>query len=142
MRPIQYYAHNAQIGRLIKLVLDAKRLKSFQVADQPRDIPFYYQGPVIVDGDITVMHLATILCYLDERFPEYPLIPNDPKLRAWTLMTTMALNLDTANQTEAIKELKRHTSKFIFGKELSLLDLVLGSIDQDQQQLKAIASCC
>ncbi len=40
------------------------------------------QVPVLVDGDLALFDSTVILEYLDEAYPEPPLMPRDPKVRA------------------------------------------------------------
>jgi glutathione S-transferase len=54
--------------------------------------------PVLVDGDRTIADSTAILLYLDERYPDPPLQPADPRLRAdclvledWVDLAFMAL---------------------------------------------------
>ena len=39
--------------------------------------------PTLIDGDIKLLQSLAILEYLDERYPEPPLLPADPVARAW-----------------------------------------------------------
>src|SRR5215469_14493584 len=39
--------------------------------------------PTLIDGDIKLLQSLAILEYLDERYPEPPLLPADPPSRAW-----------------------------------------------------------
>jgi maleylacetoacetate isomerase len=39
--------------------------------------------PTLLDGDTKLFQSLAILEYLDEQYPEPPLLPSDPKARAW-----------------------------------------------------------
>ncbi|XP_047336458.1 glutathione S-transferase 2-like [Impatiens glandulifera] len=48
--------------------------------------------PVLVDGDIVVSDSLAILLYLEEKYPQIPLLPSDPKLRALSLQVASIVN--------------------------------------------------
>ena len=39
--------------------------------------------PTLIDGDIKLFQSLAILEYLDDAYPEPPLLPADPQARAW-----------------------------------------------------------
>ncbi|CAN0889813.1 Glutathione S-transferase 2 (Fragment) [Linum grandiflorum] len=41
--------------------------------------------PVLVDGDVVISDSLAILLYLESEYPENPLLPEDPRLRALSL---------------------------------------------------------
>ena len=43
--------------------------------------------PVLIDGDVTIFESTVILEYIEERWPEPPLLPRDPAARAFARLT-------------------------------------------------------
>lgn len=43
--------------------------------------------PVLIDGDVTIFESTVILEYIEERWPEPPLLPRDPAARAFARVT-------------------------------------------------------
>ncbi len=43
--------------------------------------------PVLIDGDVTIFESTVILEYIEERWPEPPLLPRDPAARAFARQT-------------------------------------------------------
>ncbi|XP_031105756.1 glutathione S-transferase zeta class-like [Ipomoea triloba] len=111
--------------------------------------------PVLVDGDIVISDSFAILMYLEEKYPQNPLLPKDPKLKA---INFQAANIVSANiqplQNTAIlkyiedkvgpnekvpwgqthikkgfaaleKLLKSYAGKYAIGDEIYLADLFL-----------------
>nr|GLL22248.1 glutathione S-transferase 2-like isoform X2 [Ipomoea trifida] len=50
--------------------------------------------PALVDGDIVISDSFAILMYLEEKYPQNPLLPKDPKLKA---INFQAANIVSAN---------------------------------------------
>eukprot|EP01018_Ginkgo_biloba_P001793 Gb_35794 [translate_table: standard] len=44
--------------------------------------------PTLVDGDITVSDSLAIILYLEDKYPECPLLPADPRLKALNLQAS------------------------------------------------------
>nr|GMD07739.1 glutathione S-transferase zeta class-like [Ipomoea batatas] len=100
--------------------------------------------PALVDGDIVISDSFAILMYLEEKYPQNPLLPKDPKLKA---INFQAANIVSANiqplQNLAIlilgfcdftpdtnfaaleKLLKSYAGKYATGDEIYLADLFL-----------------
>ena len=76
-------------ARKVRMALDIKQL-SFESVDalaisrHPELLAVNPRAevPVLVDGDLAVVNSADILAYLEDRFPEPPLMPSDPAGRA------------------------------------------------------------
>lgn len=63
--------------------------------------------PVLVDGDVTLTQSLAIIDYLDHRYPEPRLIPDDPALRARVLeiAQTIACEIHPINNIRVLKYL-------------------------------------
>ncbi|XP_016650083.1 PREDICTED: glutathione S-transferase zeta class-like isoform X3 [Prunus mume] len=48
--------------------------------------------PVLVDGDITVSDSYAIVLYLEDKYPQRPLLPADPRLKALNLQAASIIN--------------------------------------------------
>ncbi|XP_021802345.1 glutathione S-transferase zeta class-like isoform X1 [Prunus avium] len=48
--------------------------------------------PVLVDGDIVVSDSYAILLYLEDKYPQRPLLPADPRLKALNLQAASIIN--------------------------------------------------
>jgi len=59
------------------------REKGDQFAAEYRAINPQMVVPTLIDGDIKLFQSLAILEYLDERYPEPPLLPADSVARAW-----------------------------------------------------------
>jgi maleylacetoacetate isomerase len=57
--------------------------KGDQFADAYRAVNPQMVVPTLIDGDIKLFQSLAILEYLDEAYPEPPLLPADPLARAW-----------------------------------------------------------
>ena len=57
--------------------------KDDQFAAEYREINPQMVVPTLIDGDIKLFQSLAILEYLDEAYPEPPLLPADPLARAW-----------------------------------------------------------
>jgi maleylacetoacetate isomerase len=57
--------------------------KGDQFADAYRAINPQMVVPTLIDDDIKLFQSLAILEYLEERYPEPPLLPSDPVARAW-----------------------------------------------------------
>lgn len=73
----------------VRLVLAEKGLKATEIEIDPRNKPADFLAlspagkvPLLVHNDVRVWESAVINEYLDESFPEYPLLPRAPAQRA------------------------------------------------------------
>jgi glutathione S-transferase len=89
--------------------------------------------PVLVDGDFSVADSSAICEYLDEQYPEYPVLPDTPQLRA------KARFLEEIGDTRLIEYasiifIERFAAENIFGREPDLER----AADAEQNQLPPI----
>ena len=82
MSIILYGSQISTFARKVAVALDLKGLAYEHVdaltapmKEQLRAINPRVEVPVLVDGDITVVNSSDIICYLDLRYPERPLLP-------------------------------------------------------------------
>ena len=133
MKPIQFFSHNKTISSLLQLTLDVKGAHSLQCQDPPERLPYYYQGPVLIDDDATVLYILPILQYLEDRFPGNPLFAPEPKVKAQMLMLTHGLLVDKANNQSAVDFLLDRQTKFLFGDQPTIVDITVASLTGDQK---------
>jgi len=75
-------------ARKVRMVLEHKRL-GYETIDglskanksELEKVNRRVEVPTLVDGDVTVVNSADIVAYLEHRYPEWPALPADPKLR-------------------------------------------------------------
>jgi maleylacetoacetate isomerase len=63
--------------------------KGDQFAAAYREINPQMVVPTLIDGEIKLFQSLAILEYLEEKFPEPPLLPADPQARAWVRGTAL-----------------------------------------------------
>ncbi len=87
--PISYFARKSEIALGEKGLPFARIMVPFTQAEgyQPKHPDVLAanpkaQVPVLVDGDLTMFDSSLIFEYLEEAYPEPPLLPRDPKDRA------------------------------------------------------------
>lgn len=89
--PLSSYAQKVKIALREKgVTFDAKLPESFGTGQQ--DGAFFTANPrsevpVLIDGDVKIFDSTIILEYIEERWPNPPLLPKDPAKRAFARMT-------------------------------------------------------
>lgn len=89
--PLSSYAQKVKIAlREKSLAFETKLPDSFGTGQQGTD--FFAANPrsevpVLIDGEVKVFDSTIILEYVEERWPEPPLLPKDPAQRAFARMT-------------------------------------------------------
>ena len=88
-----YTYYRSQASFRVRIALNLKGIaredsflhleKGDQFADAYRAINPQMVVPTLIDGDIKLFQSLAILEYLDEAYPEPPLLPADPLARAW-----------------------------------------------------------
>lgn len=147
------FAHRSRLALLEKGV--DFELIEIDLQNKPErftDISPYGKVPAIKHGEHRVWESAIINEYLDEVFPEPPLLPREPiakaQARIWidfantrlvAAFTNLLRNPDTQQQKEAAEELRDHLQfieteglgklsgdgPYWFGESISLVDLTL-----------------
>jgi maleylacetoacetate isomerase len=88
-----YTYYRSQASFRVRIALNLKGItredsflhleKGDQFADAYRAINPQMVVPTLIDGDTKLFQSLAILEYLEEQFPEPPLLPADPQARAW-----------------------------------------------------------
>jgi maleylacetoacetate isomerase len=88
-----YTYYRSQASFRVRIALNLKGIaredsflhleKGDQFADAYRAINPQMVVPTLIDGDVKLFQSLAILEYLDEKYPEPPLLPADPQARAW-----------------------------------------------------------
>ena len=88
-----YTYYRSQASFRVRIALNLKGIaredsflhleKGDQFADAYRAINPQMVVPTLIDGDVKLFQSLAILEYLDEAYPEPPLLPADPLARAW-----------------------------------------------------------
>jgi maleylacetoacetate isomerase len=88
-----YTYYRSQASFRVRIALNLKRLarkdsylhleKGDQFAAEYRALNPQMMVPTLIDGAAELFQSLAILEYLDERYPEPPLVPADPEARAW-----------------------------------------------------------
>ncbi len=88
-----YTYYRSQASFRVRIALNLKRLarensylhleKGDQFAAEYRALNPQMMVPTLIDGAAELFQSLAILEYLDERYPEPPLLPADPEARAW-----------------------------------------------------------
>jgi maleylpyruvate isomerase len=88
-----YTYYRSQAAFRVRIALNLKRLghddtylhleKGDQFAAEYRALNPQMVVPTLIDGDVKLFQSLAILEYLDEKYPEPPLLPKDPASRAW-----------------------------------------------------------
>jgi maleylacetoacetate isomerase len=88
-----YTYYRSQASFRVRIALNLKGLaredsflnleKGDQFATEYRALNPQMMVPTLIDGETELFQSLAILEYLDERYPEPPLLPADPESRAW-----------------------------------------------------------
>ena len=88
-----YTYYRSQASFRVRIALNLKGLqredvylhleRGDQFADEYRAVNPQMVVPTLVDGDTKLFQSLAILEYLDEQYPNPPLLPSDPRARAW-----------------------------------------------------------
>jgi maleylacetoacetate isomerase len=88
-----YTYYRSQASFRVRIALNLKGLqredvylhleRGDQFADEYRAVNPQMVVPTLLDGDTKLFQSLAILEYLDEQYPDPPLLPSDPRARAW-----------------------------------------------------------
>ncbi|URE27939.1 glutathione S-transferase [Musa troglodytarum] len=90
--------------------------------------------PALVDGDTVIGDSFAIILYLEDKYPQHPLLPQDPKKKALNLQVNLLgskysqLEYSTSSESSCTaleKLLKEHAGKYATGDEVQLADVFL-----------------
>ena len=145
--PINLHSHRVRIVVAEKNI--GVRIVQVRDGNLPPDIQIlnpYNTLPTLVDRELAVYHSRIIINYLDERFPQPPLMPVDPKRRAHFRLALHRIENDFYNLAarldgkdgegekrqlrEAMIEVSEavESSRFFLGDEFSLVDCSLAPV--------------
>ena len=85
------------------------------------------KAPYYLDGDVLIYDRATLVQFLQERYPGEQLLPADPVSRAQIRQACSLLgepDVDLISEIEAILDTG---SEFMTGREFTLLDIYIGT---------------
>ncbi|KAL6905886.1 hypothetical protein ACP4OV_003487 [Aristida adscensionis] len=92
-KPVLYNAWISSCSHRVRIALNLKGVDFEYKSVNPRTDPDYEKInpikyiPALVDGDIVVSDSLAITLYLEDKYPQHPLLPKDPKRRALNLQT-------------------------------------------------------
>lgn len=115
-----------------ELITDILKIKGieYEVAPgQPPDIPDYYTGTILETRDFILIHDRIIADYLDERYPIPQLIAGNFRERAHIKIFIEHLKHVSP---KALGVLVAQANPFIFGKAITIIDLILYRTSSDQ----------
>ncbi len=145
--PTNLHSHRVRIVVAEKNI--GVRIVQVRGGNLPPDIQLlnpYNSLPTLVDRELAVYHSRIIINYLDERFPQPPLMPVDPKRRAHFRLAlyriehdlyVLASKLDRGGALGEKRQLREamievseavEASRFFLGDEFSLVDCSLAPL--------------
>ena len=145
--PTNLHSHRVRIVVAEKNI--GVRIVQVRDGNLPPDIQLlnpYNTLPTLVDRELAVYHSRIIINYLDERFPQPPLMPVDPKRRAHFRLAlhriendfySLAARLDHRGGESEKRQLREamievseavESSNFFLGDEFSLVDCSLAPL--------------
>lgn len=119
-RPTDPHSHRVRLVLAEKgITYDTVDIEGDDLPEDLIDLNPYNTVPTLVDRDLVLYDVRTIMEYLDERFPHPPLMPVDPVNRArfrlamyriehdwYSLVDVIEMSDDRASVTKAKKELR------------------------------------
>lgn len=133
MKPIHIHCKNDLVLKFLTTLLETKQLSYKIVEDGTIDLPIAYNGPAIVDDDITIYSFQIIIDYIERRMVEPPLWPTDIKEAALCKMIVQEIlnNPHTADSRNTIAEAMECRKPFVM-THASAIDVAVAAITQDK----------
>ncbi len=119
-RPILYTYCRSSCSYRVRIALNIKQIDceyrfvnlkptvNEQRGEAYRNLNPQGRVPLFIDGDVQITQSPAILEYLDEKYPETPLLPKDliEKTQCRQLCNTIACDIQPLNNTSVIQHLK------------------------------------
>jgi hypothetical protein len=137
LKPINIYCKNALVLEFLVTLFETKQLSYNIVEDGTIDLPIAYNGPAIVDDDITIYSFQIIMDYIEKRMVEPPLWPTDIKEAALCKMIVQEIlnNPNTVDSRKTIAEAMEYRRPFVMD-QVSAIDVAVAAITKDKAYKK------
>ena len=140
LKPIIIYSKNPLVKNVLVTLCKLKKLKYSIDLNNTIKLAKSYNGPAIVDGDITIYYFSQIIQYLEQRRKIPAALPHDPKTYALTMIITMELLSNPHNHQKTIDEAIKTKNPFITD-EPTILDIAIATITSDSTYTQQILTC-
>jgi glutathione S-transferase len=85
-----------------------------------------YRAPYYQDGEVLIYDLATLVQFLQERYPGEQLLPSDPVSRAQIRQACTLIREPDVDMFSEVEEILDTGSEYLAGREFTLLDIYVG----------------
>lgn len=104
-RPTDPHSHRVRLVLAEKgITYDVVEIEGEELPEDLIDLNPYNTVPTLVDRDLVLYDVRTIMEYLDERFPHPPLMPVDPVNRARFRLAMFRIERDWYSLVEVIEQ--------------------------------------
>ena len=104
-RPTCIHSHRTRLVLAEKSInIDIVNVEGNDLPEDLMDLNPYHTVPTLVDRDLVLYDSRVIIEYLDERFPQQPLMPVDPVTRAQFRLALFRIENDWYQLAEQIEE--------------------------------------
>ena len=90
------------------------------------DLTSTVKAPYYQAGDILIYDAATLVQFLQERYPGEQLLPSDPVSRAQIRQACTLINDPDVDLFSELEQILDTGSKYLAGREFTLLDIYVG----------------
>ena len=137
MKAVNIYCKNTIVRDFLTILFETKRIAYHVVEEGTIDLPLAYNGPAIVDDNITIYSFQIIMDYIEQRMIDPPLFPLDIKEAALCKMIVQEIlnNPEAKDSQEAVKQALKHRKPFVMDK-LSAIDIAVAAISNDSEYKK------